>query len=337
MDTCTQCGTGLAAGYFCSHCGHPVDGPGDGWRTDTAERPKVVAPVEPPAPLSTPEQARFPLFADEAEAAAPEAVTDETTSETTDQTRTFAPVAAGGPAPSRHRDPQPRTWLPWLAGLVVMGLVAGLGAWLLLRGGEDPAGEPVGATPARPERSESASREPTPRETATEATSAPQVVPDDLARFAEVDAPAAAPPSRDNSGNAVRYQATNMVDGVPETTWRTPGDATGETISFTFDEPTTLTEVGLINGYAKVGQDASGPLDWYHGNRRVLAVEWLLDDGTTLTQDLDDTTVVQTVTVKQVETQAVQLRLTRVSAPGSGRAARDFTAISDVSLVGTTG
>ena len=134
----------------------------------------------------------------------------------------------------------------------------------------------------------------------------------------------------------MRYVATNMVDGVPETTWRTTGDATGSTITFTFDEPTRLSELGLINGYAKVGQDGQGILDWYHGNRRVLAVEWVLDDGTTVSQDLDDTTIVQTVAVKKVETQTVRLRLLEVSPPGKGRASRDYTAISDVRLFGTT-
>ena len=133
----------------------------------------------------------------------------------------------------------------------------------------------------------------------------------------------------------VRYLATNMVDGVPETTWRTPGDATGETITFTFDEPVALEEVGLINGYAKVGQDSRGVLDWYHGNRRVLQVEWTLGDGTVLAQSLDDTTVTQTLSVDGIETRTVTLRLVEVSPPGTGRASRDFTAISDVTLYGT--
>ena len=131
------------------------------------------------------------------------------------------------------------------------------------------------------------------------------------------------------------YLATNMVDGVPETTWRTAGDATGETITFTFDESVTLEQVGLVNGYAKVGQDSRGPLDWYHGNRRVLAVEWTLDDGTVLAQALDDTTITQTVPVDGIETRTVALRLVEVSSPGTGRASRDFTAISDVTLYGT--
>ena len=88
----------------------------------------------------------------------------------------------------------------------------------------------------------------------------------------------------------------------------------------------------MINGYAKTAQDAQGrELDWYHGNRRVLSVEWVFDDGTTVVQDLDDTTDLQSVDV-DVTTTTITVRLLEVSAPGNGPAARDYTAISELSL-----
>jgi hypothetical protein len=68
----------------------------------------------------------------------------------------------------------------------------------------------------------------------------------------------------------------------------------------------------------------------------VLAVEWTFDDGTVKTQRLADTTIMQTVSVPQVETTTVGLRLLTVSPPGPGRASRDYTAISDVRLFGHT-
>jgi hypothetical protein len=162
----------------------------------------------------------------------------------------------------------------------------------------------------------------------------PQVDPTDLARFTSVVAPAPAPPNRDVSGNQVRYEASNLVDGVPETCWRMPEDGTGETITFTFDEPTELSEVGLVNGYAKTAQDAQGPLDWYAGNRRVLEVEWSFDDGSVVGQELGQTREMQVVPLDDVVTEAVTLRLVEVSPPGPGRASRDYTAISDVRLLG---
>ena len=342
MD-CEKCGGGLGSGRYCTSCGHPVPATGEdhgSWRTDTAERPRVVAPpapVVPPPPPAPPERSRFPLFADEV------AGPDETLASHEPPGHAAAPVPDDEPRRHRERG-RAAGWLPWGAGLAGLVLVAATGAWLLT-GGDDPsparAGAAGDASPGHdrtpepttddrgPNRSPDRSPDRTPEPDAGQ--------PADRARFATVDAPPAAPPSQDNSGNAVRYGATNMVDGVPETTWRTPGDATGETVTFSFDEPVALSEVGLVNGYAKVGQDRAGILDWYHGNRRVLAVEWTFDDDTVLAQGLDDTTIMQTLPVDGIETRTVVLRLVEVSAPGSGRASRDYTAISDVRLFGTTG
>lgn len=133
----------------------------------------------------------------------------------------------------------------------------------------------------------------------------------------------------------VRYEAWNMLDGVADTCWRMPGDGSGGEITFRLAEQTTLTQVGMVNGYAKLATDAAGhELDWYHGNRRVLSVEWVFDDGTTVGQTLTDTEQMQTVDVS-VTTMTVQLRLLQVAPPGTGRAERDYTAISDVTLIGT--
>ena len=63
---------------------------------------------------------------------------------------------------------------------------------------------------------------------------------------------------------------------------------------------------------------------------------WEFDDGTTVSQDLDETRDLQTVEV-DVTTETVELTLVTVSAPGTGPARRDYTAISEVSFVGTPG
>ncbi len=122
-----------------------------------------------------------------------------------------------------------------------------------------------------------------------------------------------------------------MIDGIPATCWRMPGSGAGEEIVLRLAEPTEVAQVGLINGYAK----SSGDLDWYRGNRRVLAVEWVFDDGTTVAQSLAQTRALQTVAVEPVRTSTIRLRLVEVSAPGKGRAARNYTALSDVSVTGT--
>ncbi len=110
-----------------------------------------------------------------------------------------------------------------------------------------------------------------------------------------------------------------------------PATRTGLELTFTFPEPVELSEVGLINGYAK----SSGALDWYVGNRRVLAATWVFDDGTEVPQSLTETRQVQSSRVGPITTTTVVLRLDSVSQPGKGPSARNNTAISDVSLVGS--
>jgi hypothetical protein len=274
-----------------------------------------------------PAPARFPLYADEPGAAPTE-----------EHTSFFAPTEETLPEtdPPRHRGDEGRGgtgWLPWAVGFLVLVLVALLGGWLLFSGDdEEPAvaqPEPTRSGDRTPGRAGPAEPEPTPTGTA------PQE-PVDLTSSARVEAPTPAPPSQDSSGATVRYVATHMLDGLPETTWRMPGDGTGETIVLRLGAPVVLSEVGLINGYAKVGQDSAGLLDWYAGNRRILEVEWSFDDGTVVTQSLRETAGMQTLPLDDVETEAVTLRLLEVSKPGTGRASRDFTAISDITLLGAT-
>jgi hypothetical protein len=126
-----------------------------------------------------------------------------------------------------------------------------------------------------------------------------------------------------------------MVDGIVETCWRTPGDATGMTLTFRLDQPTRITRVGLINGYAKTAVAGGRQYDWYRGDRRVLSVQWVFDDGSTVSQDFAQTQEMQSRRVPPVTTSTVQVRITAVSPPGHGPAARNDTAVSEVSLVGS--
>jgi hypothetical protein len=95
--------------------------------------------------------------------------------------------------------------------------------------------------------------------------------------------------------------------------------------------------VGLVNGYSKVAYDGRRPFDWYRGNRRVLAVEWIFDNGSSVSQQLGNDRGMQQIAIRPVTTRTVRLRITSVSPPGKGRAARNDTAISEVLLLGRTG
>jgi hypothetical protein len=347
METCSRCGHTLGIGRFCVNCGHPrgeatsdARADGDDWRTGTAERPATPTgpagpspapptqiapapespwgPAAPPPAYETPSAARYPMYADEP---AP-------TSTPSTPSTPFVP-AAWEPAPSGGRLGQ-RSVVPWfLVGVAVL-LVAVIGIVLLIGSDDDEptASDLPGTVPSSSETGGGGSEGPT--EPSSDPTSeTPPAGESDLARSATAIAPATAPPSRDVDGNAVRYEARNMLDGQAFTAWRAPGDLAGQTIAFTFDEEVVLSSVGMINGYAK-----SDPgYDGYTANRRVLEVEWVFTDGTVVEQTLGDSRELQTVPVDAVTT-AVELRIVRVSRPGRGDSGRDFTAISEVTLVG---
>jgi hypothetical protein len=247
-----------------------------------------------------------------------------------DEVAPLGPPPVGPPdEPTPHRR-QTGAWVTWLAVAVVLSLVAGLGLWLLTRtedGGDTSANE-------TPSSSHEPSGKPSSEKPGSSAPPTQDLPTGELAPVADVSVPETASTNQDVSGNPVTYDGANMLDGVPETCWRMDGDGTGDEIVVTLPSDTRLGSVGMINGYAKSAQDSQGrELDWYHGNRRVLRVEWVFDDGTSVVQDLADTTELQMVDV-DVTTTTVRIRLLEVSAPGKGPERRDYTAISDLSLVG---
>lgn len=320
---CTSCGHELGVGRFCINCGRPV--PGRHPEADPpAGVPTVTAPVVPPPTGQLPPAARYPLFAD----APPTVVSPAVPS----APPAFAPVPLT-PEPGPRRGVR---WLPIIVALVLLAVVAGVGGYLLVSRDDDRAtddrteqGGPVdaptsgatdGSQPAQPDSSGS--------DGPVEAPDAGDVVELDEDISAEV--PAVAPPSRDSEGRPVRFRPANMWDGRPRTAWRMPGDGTGQTLTFDLGAEVVLTDVGLVNGYAKV----DGPNDWYDANRRIRKVQWEFDDGTRVTQDLTDVRTLQPTEVGPVRTRTVLLHLIEVSAPAEGPGGRDFTAISEIRLLG---
>jgi hypothetical protein len=338
MSSCASCGHELGVGRFCTNCGAPVSdySSGEDWRTDTAERrlPVSADPRTPPAAVAPPPPPRYPLYADEvpgysaygplntlaAEAQPPAepAQPAEPAAHWTDDAAPDAPEHPGPAYDSYDYFEERRSPVLWILVSAVVVCLVGAGWWFLVRddgsGGNGTAGNDSPAAQGG-QPSEQAGT--------------------DVAGRASAKAPKTAPPNEDVNGDQVSYDASNMLDGVPETAWRAPGDATGMALTFTLRDPTELHEVGLINGYAKTSTGSKGrTFDWYHGNRRVESVVWVFDDGTKVRQKLDDSTDLQMVDVGDVVTSKVVLRLVTVSKPGKGDAARDYTAISEVSLVG---
>ncbi len=361
MSSCASCGHQLGVGRFCTNCGAPVDSstadaapvstpvstpvsapaappPAEGdWRTDTAERrlsQSSADPRTPPTAVAPPPPPRYPLFADEVAeytpygpltTAAPEP-TSEPTSEPAPEAaldELFAP-AAPEPMESAYApydyvyDEERRSPVLWVLVAALVLVLVTAGWWFLVR--DDGSG-----STADDESSQSPQ--------SSESSSAQEGV--DVAGRASAKAPRTAAPNEDVNGDQVSYDASNMLDGVPETAWRAEGDASGLKLTFTLRSPTQLHSVGLVNGYAKTSTDRKGrTFDWYFGNRRIQSVTWIFDDKSKVRQDLTETRELQTVEVPDVVTKKVVLRIGTVSAPGEGNAARNFTAISEVSMVG---
>ncbi len=247
----------------------------------------------------------------------------------------LAPV----PPPSYPTAPNvTRSWLPWLIALVVLALVAALGAFLLLGGddGEQAADDSRDDQSQTSDPSDEGSDTGEPEQPDATGTGGPVDAPDpddveDLTSDVTATVPSIAAPSRDRKGKPVRFVAANMWDGKPRTAWRMAGDGTGETITFDLGTDVVITDVGMINGYAKV----DGPINWYRSNRRVRAVQWEFDDGTRVTQEFGDKQAMQMAAIGPLATRTIKVHLLTVTAPGKTDG-RDFTAISEVRFLGAT-
>jgi hypothetical protein len=102
----------------------------------------------------------------------------------------------------------------------------------------------------------------------------------------QVGADCQAPQSIDGAGQPVDYMPEQMSDGRMDTAWRCNGDGVGQVVTFSFPAGTTITEVGLVNGYAKV--DPATGVKRYREFRRITKVTWTFANGTSFQQSLKD-------------------------------------------------
>jgi hypothetical protein len=319
-ERCLHGGATVTVGRFCTNCG-------------------ALLGTEPPNPRI------WPISTDTAERVYEQPGT----------TYAGTPVSTPPPGPPPYAAPTEPAYLTpdhrgprqgpgpglWIGVAALMVLVLVLGGFLLLRGGggtdDEPSGPQSLVPKAEPSTSDSESSPATSPSPETGSAS-PSVTgpPSNVAGFSQASAPAHSPAGVDFAGRPVTYVAPNMVDGRNDTCWRTTGDATGMVLTFKLDQPTRLTRVGLVNGYSKIAYSHNRAYDWYLGNRRVLSVDWIFDDGTTVTQQFGENRAMQQRTIKPVTTSVVRLKITSVSPPGKGRAGRNDTAISEVLLLGRT-
>lgn len=363
---CTSCGHELGVGRFCTNCGRPVPGrhpeaePVDGARSEVTvvapvaappAAPPMAPPVAPPAVTPTavtptavtpppagamPTAARYPLFADDQPPAVRPVAAPPAGQPASPPPLNPPPPPFGSPAPREER--RAVVWWPWLVALVVLAIIAGIGAVLVLGGGDDSSdGDLTSAN--GDDRSDDASPDggDTNGDDDPDSDTGPAPAPNaaditDLTSSVSATVPAVGAPSSDLAGKPVTFVAANMWDDKVATAWRMPGDGTGESVTFDLGAQAVLTEVGLINGYAKTDRG----INWYRGNRRILQVEWVFDDGSTVVQDLDDQPDLQMLSIDPIRTGSVELRILAVSKPGKGPNGRDNTAISEVRFLGAS-
>jgi len=290
-------------GRFCLNCGHLIGAPVP--PPPTLEANPAAIPETPPAP---------PPDADPAPDPAPARAAS-----TWDPARDLLPFDDD----SRHwrgsTGLSGRAMLAWVVGAALLvGLVL-----LLLRVYGDATDTDDTATD--PSGQESASVDP-------DAAEGPASIGKmfNAARGATFEVSATAPATRDLDGQLVGYAAAQMGDGIPATAWRMAGDGTGSVITIVLRRPTVVSRVGLINGYAK---QISG-VDWYPNNRRLLTAQWAFDDGTTVEQTFAERPTLQRMEVPAVLTETVTLTISSVTPPGLGTLGRDYTAISEVAIMG---
>lgn len=217
-----------------------------------------------------------------------------------------------------------------LVALVLLLLVAAVVAGaVFLSGGDDDERAGGTTTTTRAENRDTTTTEPEAEEappTTAPTTTAP-ADPVDL-EVTDVTAPATAPDGFDACQAATTFAAGNLVDGAADTAWRMPGDGSGQSVTITLSGEHQVLAVGLIPGYAKV--DPCDGTDRFTQNRRPTRVTWRFDDGTEVTQPLQDAAEMQTIEV-DATTRTIELSIDGVTPDPD----RDFTAISELTIQGT--
>ncbi|NYJ03856.1 discoidin domain-containing protein [Petropleomorpha daqingensis] len=147
-------------------------------------------------------------------------------------------------------------------------------------------------------------------------------------------------PSQDAAGHPTSYEPALVLDGRPDTAWRCDGDGVGQTLEIRFGQAHDVDRVGLIPGFAKT--DPADATDRYAQDRRIAAVQYTFDDGSTAVQRFDTDPAdrsLQSMQVPRVHTARIDITILQ-SVPGAtvnGQPAVDKVAVSEVAFSGPAG
>jgi hypothetical protein len=147
----------------------------------------------------------------------------------------------------------------------------------------------------------------------------------------EVKVGCQAPQTTDGAGNPVTYVPEQMFDGRMNTAWRCNGHGVGQVVTFELPAGSTIVEVGLVNGYAKV--DPATGAKRYGEYRRITKVTWAFANGTSYQQSLEDeVTTMQRLRIPPQPSDHVTLSIDASTGPGSTARGRDAVVISEVAF-----
>jgi hypothetical protein len=140
-----------------------------------------------------------------------------------------------------------------------------------------------------------------------------------------------APQTTDDAGNPVYYVPEQMFDGKMNTAWRCNGNGIGQVVTFEFPAGTSIAEVGLVNGYAKV--DPASGAKRYGEYRRITKATWTFADGASFQQSLEDgVKTVQKLSIPSQSGDQVTLTIEASTGPGSNARGRDAVLISEIAF-----
>lgn len=142
-----------------------------------------------------------------------------------------------------------------------------------------------------------------------------------------------APSSVDAGGNPTSYPPAHAHDGDSSTAWRCNGRGTGQRLTITLPQETTVAEVGLVPGYAKT--DPVNGADRYAENNRITRVRWTFDDGASYVQRMSgapDDRSMRTRRIPETTTGSVVLEVL-----ASTKGSRNTVAVSEVRIAQPAG
>ena len=116
-------------------------------------------------------------------------------------------------------------------------------------------------------------------------TVGPSLMPIGGSSAAHASADRVSAPSKDSAGNPTSHLPAYALDERPDTAWRCDGDGVGHHLTVDFGGPLSVTGVGIVPGLAKT--DPYDSTDRYRQGRRISAVRYTFDNGSSVTQDLD--------------------------------------------------